>query len=310
MLPRLIPGNPLAMVVFRLTQGSGANPEQLRDVERALISQFNFDKPLHEQFIQYMLGLLRGDLGKSIIFYPLDVSTIISIYLPWTLLLMIPAIVAAWLVGNLIGTLAAMNRGKLVDKIWLPLMMILHSIPPYIFAMYLLLLFAVYLKILPTGGGWPPNMVPSLTPEFIAAYLRHYALPFLSIFLASLGGWGLSMRNIALQEISTDYMDYLRVLAVSGRKTMKYLFRASSLPQVVGLAIVLGWSISGSVITEIVFNYPGLGTLLWRAIQSQDFPLIQGIFIILIGAIITANFVSELIFAIIDPRVRRVYVGE
>lgn len=310
LLPRLIPGNPLAFKIYQLTQGGQVDPERLRATERALLEYFRLDRPLHEQYIDFLSGLFRGDLGKSIMFFPLTVNEVIAIYLPWTLLLMIPAIIASWVVGNFIGVMAAMRRGKLIDKVLLPILAVLQGIPPYVFAMYLVLIFSIQLKLLPVGGAWDPTMRPKFTWDFISTYLRYYILPFLSIFLTSLGGWGLSMRNIVLQELATDYMDYVRVLALSQKKTVKYLFKASALPQVVGLAITLGWSVAGSIITEIVFGYPGIGTYLWRAIQSQDYLTIQGFFVILITTIILANFISELLFAAIDPRVRHAYTGE
>lgn len=309
LLPRLIPGNPLAMLIYSLVQTGASDPERLKAVEKMLLEYFQLDKPIYEQYFRFLQDLFRGDLGRSIMFFPNTVNDIIMRYLPWTLALFIPAIIASWTLGNIIGVIAAMNRGKLVDKIALPLLAVLQGTPPYIFAMYLLLVFAVYFKFLPTGGGWSPTLRPELSLSFILSYLKHYILPFASIFLTSLAGWGLSMRNITLQELTTDYMDYVRVLALSQKKTMKYLFKCSALPQIVGLAIVLGWSIAGSVITEIVFNYPGIGTALWRALQSTDYMLIQGFFVILVGTIIMANFISEILFAVIDPRVRYAYVG-
>ncbi|ADM27388.1 binding-protein-dependent transport systems inner membrane component [Ignisphaera aggregans DSM 17230] len=307
LLPRIIPGNPLAITVYRIVSTAGTNPEQVKAVERMLMEYFQLNKPLHEQFFLFIRNLFRGYLGKSIMYFPLDVNDVIAMYLPWTLALVVPAVVLAWIVGNTIGVIAAMSRGKLVDKVLLPLLAVLQGTPPYVWAMYLILIFAIWLKIFPASGGWDPTLAPSPTTTFMVSFLHHYVLPFLSIFMVSLGGWGLSMRNIALQELTSDYMDYVRVLGLSQRKTFRYLFKSSALPQIVGLAIVLGWSFSGSLITEIVFNYPGIGRMLWGAIQSQDYPLIQGGFIIVIAAIILANYISELIFAVIDPRTRYAY---
>ncbi|MEM4514006.1 MAG: ABC transporter permease [Ignisphaera sp.] len=309
MLPRLIPGNPLATLLYSLVREAAIDPEKLKAVERMLLEYFKFDRPIHEQYILYLQGMVRGDLGRSIMFFPRPAIDVIAENLPWTLALLMPAIIASWVVGNYLGVLAAMNRGKAVDKVLLPILAVLQGTPPYVFAMYLVLIFGVSLKLLPTGGSWSPTLRPSLSLVFVLDYLRHYILPFTSIFLTSLGGWGLSMRNISLQELASDYMDYTRVLALSQKKVVKYLFKCSALPQVVGLAIVLGWSVAGSVVTEIVFGYRGVGTMVWRAIQSQDFMLIQGFFIIIIGTIILANFISEIMFAVIDPRVRYAYVG-
>jgi len=199
-LPRLIPGNPLAALVQRITVQLQTDPELVKEVEKALTEQFKLNEPIHVQFIDFLSDVIRGDLGLSILFYPLPVSLLIATYLPWTILLVTPAITLAWIVGNLFGTWAALNRGKAVDRVGLTTLMFLNSIPPYVFGMYLVLIFGVFLKVLPVGGAWPPYTHPSLDPEFIVGYLRHYILPFFSIFLPSLGVWGLSMRNIAVQE--------------------------------------------------------------------------------------------------------------
>jgi len=309
LLPRIIPANPLATTIYRLLSIYGTNPERVKAVEKMLIEYFQLDKPLHEQFFLFIRNLFRGYLGKSITFFPLSVNDVVAMYLPWTLALVVPAVILAWIVGNTIGVIAALNRGKFVDKILLPLFATLQGIPSYIWAMYLILIFAVWLKVFPTGGGWSPTLRPSFTTAFLISFLHHYTLPFLSIFMVSLGGWGLGMRNIAIQELASDYMDYVRVLAISQRKVLQYLFKCSALPQIVGLAIALGWSFAGSLLAEVVFNYPGIGTLFWRAVQSLDYPAIQGGFIIVIGAIILANYISELLFAVIDPRIRYAYGG-
>ncbi|MEL9940458.1 MAG: ABC transporter permease [Ignisphaera sp.] len=309
LLPRIIPGNPLAVKVYQILQQSASNPEMIKSVEKMLMDYFKLDRPLYEQYFDFLINLLHGDLGKSITYFPRTVNEIVAMYLPWTLALLVPAIIASWIVGNYVGVIAAMNRGKAVDKVLLPLLAALQGTPAYVFGMYLVLL-AVATKWFPASGAYSPTAIPSLSWSFIVDYLHHYILPFLSIFLTSLGGWGLSMRNIAIQELSMDYMDYARVIGISPRKTQSYLFRLSALPQIVGLAIVLGWSVAGSIITEIIFAYPGIGTALWSAIQAQDYMLIQGYFVILIGTILLANFISEIIFAVVDPRVRYAYAGE
>jgi len=309
LLPRMIPGNPLWVIIGNLMQQAVTDPEQLKGVEKMLLESFGFHKPLYIQFIEFLGNVFKGDLGMSVLFYPTRVTTLIATYLPWTIALVTPAVALAWFVGNNIGVMAAMNRNRFIDKVLLTVLVVLQGTPSYIFGMYLIMLLAVYLPVFPTGGSYPPGMVPRLSPDFILAYLRHYILPFIAIFLTSLGGWGLSMRSIAVQELSSDYMDYLRVIGVSQRRVSRYLFKCSALPQIVGLAIVLGWSVAGSVITEIVFSYQGIGLILWRGVQSLDYPLIQGIFIIIIGTLLLANYISELLFAYIDPRIRYAYVG-
>ncbi len=310
LLPRLIPGNPLALIIYQMTRGGMVSPEQLRDYERALTEQFQLNKPLHEQYLSFLVNIFRGDLGKSYLNYPKGVSELILERIPWTLLLLVPAVFSAWIIGNFVGVIAAMGRGRITDKVILTIFTIFQGVPPYIFGMFFLLFFSVYLRLFPPGGTWSATMIPSLSWSFLADFLYHYTLPFLSIFLSSLGGWGLSMRNIAIQEVASDYIDYVRITGLSRERIMRYIFKNSILPQLVGLAIVLGWSTAGSIITEAVFRYEGVGYLLYRAIQGQDYPMIQGIFLIVIGTLLLANFITEILFAIIDPRIRYAYTGE
>jgi peptide/nickel transport system permease protein len=308
-LPRTIPGNPLATTLYRLIEGGALSSEQLEATKRVLLETFKFNEPLHIQFVDFISNAVRGNLGISILFYPLRVSDVIAIYIPWTLALMVPAIITSWFVGNYIGVIVALNKNKSIDRILMTTFMVLRGIPPYVLGMYLVLFFAVLIPIFPTGGGWSPGMVPRFSIDFILDYLKHYILPFLSIFITTFGSSGLTMRSIAIQELSMDYMQYAKSIGLSQRKLSMYLFKCSALPQMVGLAISLGWSVAGSVITEIVFGYPGLGFIFWRGIQAQDYPLIQGVFIILISTLLLANFISEILFAYIDPRVKYAYVG-
>jgi len=152
----MIPGNPLASTIFRLTQGGITSPGQLKATERMLLESFKLYEPLHVQFVDFISNLIRGNLGTSILFYSLSVANLIALYFPWTLLLMIPAVSLSWFVGNYIGVIAAMNRNKFVDKVVLTIFMVLQGIPPYVLGMYLILLLAVYIPIFPTGGGWSP----------------------------------------------------------------------------------------------------------------------------------------------------------
>lgn len=309
-LPRIIPGNPLATLLSRLVMEMQADPDQIKAVEKKFLEEFGWDKPIYTQYINFWISLLKGDLGTSIGFYPLKVTDLIFMYLPWTIGLLIPATVAAWILGNLLGTVAAYKRKTVIDNITLPIFLTLSNTPYYWLAMILLYVFAVNLKIFPIGGAYPRNMVPSPTPEFILAMLHHYTLPFLAIVIAALGGWAIGIRVMVIYELRSDYITYSDTLGLPDRKLLRYAFKNAMLPQVSGLALSLGGVLGGALITEIVFNYPGTGYILFKGLTTLDYPLIQGTAIILISTLLLSLFIVDFIYAYIDPRIKLGYTGE
>lgn len=309
LLPRAVPGNPIETLMARLIETSATDPTALRDVEKMLLEYFEFDKPMHEQFINYMVNLLRGDLGKSVMYFPKSVNEVILSYLPWTLALMVPAIIFSWIVGNAIGVFASMKSGKRSINTVVVIMMALNAIPPYILGFLLIYVFAVYLRVLPVGGGWSPLMRPSLTSAFLMDYLKHYTLPFITLVISMISGWAIGMRGIAIKEAVSYSTNYLRAIGSKDRLVFKYVFKASMAPQLYSLAIAMGWSITGSVITEIVFNYPGLGMVFLTALRNQDYMLIQGFYTIISLTILLAIFITDIAIAIIDPRIRHGVMG-
>ncbi len=309
-LPRLVPGNPLAEMLANILQTMQATPELVRAVERRLMEEFGLHKPWHEQYIEFLGRMLRGDLGTSYSLYPRKVSELVFTYLPWTLGLLIPATLVSWIAGNTLGALAGYRRGGRFDNALLPVSLILSQTPYYWLAMILLYTFSVKLRLFPLGGAYPSHVVPSFTLEFIAGYLYHYTLPFLSIVLAAAGGWAIGMRVLVIYELRSDYVDFADSLGLSDRKLLQYVFKNSVLPQVTGLALNLGTILGGSLITELVFSYPGTGYLVFRALTRLDYPMIQGTFAILFLTLILANFLVDLVYMVIDPRIRTGYIGE
>ncbi len=309
-LPRVIPGNPLAQLLYPLFEKAQANPELIRAVYKRFMAEFPFDKPILEQFAIFMGMLSRGDLGTSIAFYPRKVAEMVLKYMPWTLGILIPATFVSWTLGNLFGALAAYKRNSLTDNALLPTFLVLSQTPYYWLAMILLYLFAVQLRVFPVGGGYSRLLTPALTLPFISDFLWHYTLPFLSIALAAIGGWAIGMRVLMIYELRSDHISFAEILGSPDRKLITYSFRNSMLPQVTGLALNLGTMLGGSLITELVFSYPGTGYLIFRALQTQDYPMIQGVFMILISTLIAANLIVDVIYAYIDPRIRTGYLGE
>jgi peptide/nickel transport system permease protein len=307
-LPRLIPGNPVDLLVSQFLRGTGQGTNASK-MYATFIKQFGLDKPLFGQFLAYLGEIFRGNLGKSFSLYPADVTTLIAQALPWTLALQIPAIILGWLIGNGLGALAAYKRG-MFDRTFFVSSLALSSIPYYAFAIILLYLFAVVMPILPAGGGYSFGMNPAFTLRFIGDAIAHYTLPFLSLILIAIGGQAVGMRSMAIYELGSDYVNYSVGLGVKERKIMGFVFRNAMLPQISGLSIALGTMVGGALITEIVFSYPGVGTLLFNAITANDYPLIQGITLYIVVGVLLANFLVDIAYGYIDPRIRASQRGE
>jgi peptide/nickel transport system permease protein len=302
-LPRLIPGNPADAVVARLAAGGGGEAQAVKQAYAAYFVRFGLDQPLGVQFLVYLGNLAHGDLGTSFLLYPAQVRDLIAQALPWTLALQVPAILVGWVIGNTLGALAA-YRGGWFDRGAFLGSLALSSTPYYCLAILLVYGLAVALPIFPPGGGYAYGRTPQLTLPFIGDVLAHYALPFLSLVAIFVGTQAIGMRSMAIYELGSDYVTYARGLGVSDNKVTGYIFRNAMLPQVTGLALAIGSLVGGALITEIVFSYPGIGTLLFNAIRQNDYPVIQGITLMITLGVLIANFAVDITYGFIDPRIR------
>jgi len=248
-LPRLIPGNPVTVIVSRTVSGDFP-AESLERIYTTYVREFGLDQPVHVQFLTYLAGVLRGDWGTSFMLYPAKVRDLIGQALPWTLALQVPSILVGWLLGNLLGAVAAYTGGRL-DTGVLTASLLFSNIPYYGLAIILLYLLAVQLPLFPTGGGYTFGSLPNLSWTFLADAARHHALPFLSLVLVSIGGQAIGMREMALYEVSADYVQYGKMLGLSDRKLIRYVFRNASLPQITGMALSLGTMVAGALVTEM-----------------------------------------------------------
>jgi peptide/nickel transport system permease protein len=309
LLIRLIPGNPVDVMMARMSSGSGATSEAQQKIYAAYIAEFGLNKPIWEQFLIYLGNLSRGDLGASFSQYPTPVGKLIGQALPWTLVLQLPAILLGWIIGNVLGVLTAYRKGWL-DKIAFPLSLFISNMPFYCLSILLLYLFAVVLRVLPSVGGYSFDQIPNLSWAFIGNAAQHYILPFLSLLIIFIGGQAIGMRAMTIYELDADYVRYSSSLGVAQRRIVRYIFRNAMLPQVTGLALSIGGLVSGALITEIVFSYPGIGTLLFAAITQQDYPVVQGVTLIIMLAVLVANFLVEIAYGFIDPRIRATTTGE
>ncbi|KHC92888.1 binding-protein-dependent transport systems inner membrane component [Thermotoga sp. Mc24] len=303
-LPRAIPGNPLSQILSGLSRVAQANPEAIRAAERTLMEEFGLGKPWYVQYFEFITKALRGDLGTSITFYPRKVIDLIIPVIPWTLALLLPATIVAWILGNSLGALAAYRRNTWIDKGVLTTSLIVSQIPYYWLGMIFIFFFGVKLGWLPVQGAYSQGTIPNLSWSFFIDVLKHYIMPFASIVVSAMGGWAIGMRLMVIYELGSDYAMFSEYLGMKDKRIFKYVFRNSLLPQITGLALSLGGVLGGALITEIVFNYPGTGYLLFRALTTLDYPLIQGIFVILIASIYLANFIVDFLYALIDPRIR------
>ncbi len=307
-LPRFIPGNPVDVIVTRIVQGM-SDTHHIRHIFENFHREFGLDLPLWRQFLLYVQGIFRGDLGTSFSMFPRPVSEIILAALPWTLALQLPAIVIGWLIGNVLGAYAAYKKG-VFDKIVFPVALFVSSIPFFIFSILLLYIFAVELGWFPVGGGYAVILMPRMSVEFFLSAIRHHTLPFLSIALIMIGGQGIGMREMALYELNTDYVKYCKTMGLRDSKIMRYVFKNAMLPQITGLALSLGTMMAGALITEIVFNYPGIGSVLFRAIRGLDYPLISGVTLMITITVLLVNFLLEIIYGLVDPRIRAVQLED
>ncbi len=298
-IPHLMPGNPVLTLMGRIQI---QDPHVAQQVYHHYMRAFNLDLPLWKQYYYFWVSLFHGDLGTSILQFPTSVRSIIVHAAPYTLALLVPAILTAWYAGNKVGALAA--RRKVLDNTVLPLGYVLTATPYMWLAILLAWVFAVIWQVLPIGFAYDPTAIRGFTWPFILDLLRHWLLPFLSLFLVAFGGWAIGMRNMIIYELESDYAQYLQALGAPHRLVRKYAFRNAMLPQITGLALQIGAVLAGALVTEIVFSYPGLGYQIYRAITNEDYFVIQGIFLFIIVGVLVANFLVDLAYVLIDPRTR------
>ena len=301
LLPRLMPGNPIETM---LSQSLGLSPGERQVLLEYYSNLYGLNKSLWEQFVNFWVSLFHGDLGYSILYHA-PVSDLIKNALPYDIAILLPAILLSWFVGNWLGALAGKN--KKYDRYTMPVFYFLASMPYFWFAMILVYGVGVKLGWLPYSGAYAPDLVPGFSWEFVASFISHWILTFLSLFVVMIGSWAIGMRNMIIYELEADYVRYLEALGGSEKLMTKHAYRNAILPQVTGLALQLGMMVAGAIATEIVFNYPGIGVLIMNAALSQDYFLLQGAFLVVVVSVLAANFAIDLIYAFIDPRVRASY---
>jgi len=301
-LPRLMPSDPVAVIVAKQAQGL-SDASAVKRIYEQYQQEFGTDKTMVEQFFIFVGNLFKGDLGTSFSQFPRKVSDIISSAVGWTICLQFPAIIVGWLIGNILGALAAYIR-KGFDKVLMPVTLFFSSIPAFGMAVIMLVIFAINLKIAPVSGGYGFDMIPNLSWNFVKSVIGHYQLPFWSIVIISIGGQAIGMRSMSIYELNADYVKYARFLGIKDKKIVGYVFRNAMLPQVTGLALSIGTMIGGALVAEIIFSYPGLGTTMYQGVTMADYPLISATTLIITVMVLISTFVLDIVYGLIDPRVK------
>lgn len=302
-IPRLIPGDPISALLAQMAQ-HGEIVSGGTEIIEAYKEQFGLNGSWLEQYVRYLWSLLRGDLGPSIMAFPTTVQELLVTAIPWTMGLLLVATVISWLLGNLLGAIVGWRRESKTNSTIVLLSLGLNQIPYYFVALLLVFFFSYNLPIFPSSGGF--SLIGG-RPEGMALVwdiIYHATLPALSIVIASLGFWVITMRSMILTTLGEDYILLAEAKGLKRQVVLlKYALRNALLPQAAAFGIALGFVMNGSILTETIFNYPGIGALLLSAIGNLDYNLLQGILLLTILAVLTANLILEMLYPIIDPRI-------
>ncbi|GAA1410118.1 ABC transporter permease [Oerskovia paurometabola] len=302
-IPRLMPGSPADAAIAKLAQNGPVTPA----VQKAIEAQLGVpDGSWWDQYVQYLNNIVHLDFGVSYTFFPQQVSTLVAGALPWTLVMVGLVTIVAFVLGTLIGIGAAWKRGTWMDSVPTVAGSFLSAFP-YFWTALLILFFLGYVAgWFPTSGAYSATAVPNWSWEFVGDALYHAALPAITILLTSLGGWILGMRNTMINTLGDDYVTFAEANGLRGRTVaVRYAARNAILPNLTGFGMALGGVVGGSLLVEQVFQYPGMGYLLYNAVTNQDFPLMQALFLMITVSVLLANFLVEILYGVLDPRTRR-----
>jgi len=300
-LPRMMPGDPGDALAAQM-QGR-VEPETLAAMEQAYGLS---DDPIWQQYFAYLGNIARGEFGVSTSAFPAPVLQVIQTALWWTLLVGGVAVVISFLIGTVLGMIAAWRRGSWADSVLPPFLQLIGSFPYFWLAMLALFFLGFQWGAFPLRHAYSDELSPAFTWEFFSSVLYHLVLPAGTIVLVSVGGWVVSMRNAMITTLSEDYVTMAEAKGLPQRRVVfSYAARNAMLPNLTQFGMALGFVIGGSLITEIVFAYPGLGYQLITAVGRLDYPLMQGIFLMITLAVLAANLIVDLLYVRLDPRVRR-----
>ena len=303
-LPRIAPGDPIEQKVLQMQTLSGNQMGDVNEIIKSYQAKFGLDKPIGQQYINYLGNLSRGDLGYSLARYPSRVSDEIMRAAPWTIVLIGTSTLIAATIGSALGALIAWRRSPALLRFLLPVFMSTAAIPYFLLGLLLIFSLGLTWRLFPLGAGIDYGMIPAFDFKTITNMAYHAILPAFSIIIAAIGFWGLGMRAMVVTIGGEDFIQLGDAKGLTERRLfLDYGIRNTLLPQTTALALALGSVISGQVLLEVIFSYPGLGMLLRMAIGQQDFFLIEGIVLMIIMSTAVVLFIMDLIYPILDPRI-------
>jgi peptide/nickel transport system permease protein len=301
-LPRMMPGDPTIAMMAKF-RGKVASPQALQALET--IFGADSHQSLPAQYVHYLGDIFTGNFGTSLFFFPEPVSQVVRTGIFWTLGLVGVTTILAFALGTGIGILAAWRRGGLTDNLGPPLLVVASAIPYFWVGMMFILIFGLTLQWLPYQGGMNYTDTPALTPSFLGDVVEHSLLPGLALLITTIGTWTLTMRNNMVTTLAEDYVRMARAKGLRPHRVMlNYAARNAILPNLTGFAMSLGFVVGGAILIEYVFNYPGVGYMLLQAVQNEDWPLMQALFLLITVAVLVAILLADIATAIFDPRTR------
>lgn len=301
---RLMPGNPVETLAMDMMRNQGIDYQEAYARAKAMLN-YDPDIPIAQQYGRYVSGLLRGNLGESMS-YRQPVINVIAGALPWTLLVLSISLLCSFVIGIFVGMFIAWRRDTIIDPIVSIYASIFGSIPNYIVGLILIIIFAVNLRWFPSRGPYDSSVMPGFTWDYISSVLRHAVLPISAYIITGVGGWALAMKGNAVNVLGEDYITAARARGLPERRIITtYVGRNALLPLVTNLAISFGMMFGGSPLIENIFVYPGVGYFLNQAVGRRDFTLMQGMFLMITVAVVLANLVAEILYSVLDPRIRQ-----
>jgi peptide/nickel transport system permease protein len=305
-IPRLLPGDPVATAVAKMQAGGGSNAINAEELAKVWNAKFGLDQPLWNQYVNYWTDLAKGDLGISVLSYPQPVTEKISVAILWSVGLLTVATIIAFGVGSVLGALLLWPRAPRAVGWFASPLLLLSTVPYYLLAIVLIYVFAILFKWFPPSQGFSPTTILGFNLKSAQDIAYHAILPALSIVLGAVGFWALGMRSLMVNVMGEDYITYAESKGLSQRRIFfRYGMRNAMLPQVTALALALATVVSGAVLVEAIFNYPGLGGLLFTSVLGKDIFVVNGVVIVLIVSLAVAVFIIDLIYPLLDPRIRR-----
>ncbi len=303
-IPRLAPGDPVQLMLGNMEKsGVKPSPDMLQSLEASM--GLHTTDPIWIQYFKYLNDLLHGNFGRSFTNYPMPVVEVLNQGILWTIGLGTIAVIIGFMLGCLIGIVTAWKRGTVVDSALSPALTFLYAIPPFWLALVVVYIFGFTLGWFPFADGYDTTLNVGFSWDFISSVVYHGFLPALTLVLSSLAGWMLVMRNSMVGVLSDDYVLMARAKGLKqSRILLTYAARNAILPNIANFALALGFVVSGQVLTEIVFSYPGIGDTLFLAVTQRDYPLIQAAFLLIALGVLGANFLADMLYAALDPRVR------